>query len=187
MLISLVFLFYSQQSNAMMDFLGEQAKEASEVAAYTDALIDLAGEITDSESLEENSKEYKKRIGYLKSEISNVSYLSSTSKNLLNGPDWSSHRIDENIKATTNYIKRFKRIIARAAILGTDGATALNTAETNVALNEIQKNQQTIMLQNQDFMLRSLEKEKEEASKWNNFVKNQKEARSQNSVGGFRD
>ena len=153
----------------------------------TEALLDLAGEVSDSETIKENSKEIRIRTNRLKSETKNLGYISNTTHSLLSGPDWSSKRIDKNIRATTSYIKRLKRVIARVALLGTSGAIALNTAETNVALNAVQKNQQTLMLQNQDYMLRSLEREKESANQWSSFINSQREIRNQRPFGEFHE
>ncbi len=177
-LFVVVFLF-SVPSHAFLDFLGEQAKKAVEVAAYVDAAGELAAEVAPDKDLENGAKDIQRRADILRSDSSNVRYLSRSTQAVLKGPDWSSKRLETNIRATTDYIRRLKRLLIRAAALGTDGAIALNTTETNVALNEVQKNQQAMIIQNADAQLRDMEKEQEEARQWSAFSAQQRKLRNQ--------
>jgi hypothetical protein len=52
----------------------------------------------------------------------------------------------ENINSLTRYIQRLKALMVALGALGTQGAIAVNTADTNRHLFEIQKNQQTQLL-----------------------------------------
>jgi hypothetical protein len=172
------------KSFAFLDFIGEQAKKAAEAAAYADAVSELAGEISPNEELKAGAEDINKRAELLRSRASEMTYLSRTTQETLKGPDWSSKRLETNIRSTTDYVRKLKRLIARIAILGTDGAVALNTTETNVSLNEVQKNQQALLLQNEDQKLRSIEKEEEERREWQEFASNQKHFRQNGDANG---
>lgn len=179
----LVFLF-ALPSYGFLDFIGEQTKKAVELTAYVDAVAELTSEISPDQDLENAAKNIQKRADALRSETSNLRYLSQSTQNLLKGPDWSSRRLETNIRSTTDYIRRFKNLIFRAAALGTDGAIALNTTETNIALNEVQKNQQTLIMQNAESQIRDMEREHEEAKQWSAFSLKQRQVRNQEAVNG---
>lgn len=180
----IVIFLLPMQSYGFLDFLGEQAKKAAEAAAYADAVSELAGEIAPDGTIKEGADDIKKRAEKLRSEASELRYLTRTSQQVLLGPDWSSKRLETNIRNTTDYVRKLKRLIARIALLGTDGATALNTTETNVALNEVQKNQQALLLQNEDSKIRALEKEHEESKQWAEFSASQRKIRNKEVKSG---
>ncbi len=184
MFVFIVTVLFSVPSYGFLDFLGEQTKKAAETAAYADAVAELAGELSPDSEVSAGAKDIQKRSDRLRSESSNLYYLSQSTKNVLSGPNWSSKRLESNIRNTTDYVRRVKRLIARIAILGTDGATALNTTETNVALNEVQKNQQAMLLQNEDAKLRQIEKEQEESKQWEEFSDRQRRQRKKEVVHG---
>jgi hypothetical protein len=170
-------LFYPAVGFAFLDFIGDQAKKAVEVAAYTDAVVDLSGEIATDDDVKVGAQDIRRRSEAMRATSSNLRYVSRSTRSVLNGPDWSSRRLETNIRSTTDYIRRVKRLVARAALLGTDGVTAFNTTETNVALNEIQKNQQTLILQNEDAKLREIERESEDRKQWAEFSDRQRRIR----------
>lgn len=172
------------RSLAFLDFIGEQAKKAVEVAAYVDAVNDLMGEVSPSSELSENANDLNLRAEALRREASSLNYISRTTKDTLNGPNWTSKRLDHNIRATTEYIKRVKRLLSRIVLLGTDGATALSATETNAALNEVQKNQQVLIMQNEEMKLREISKEQENAKSWSDFSLNQKNIREGKPTSG---
>lgn len=169
---------------AFLDFIGEQAKKATEVAAYADAASELSEELVPDENIQNGARDVQRRSEAVRKESANLRYVSRSTQTVLNGPDWSSRRLETNIRSTTDYIRRFKRLIGRIAILGNEGAIALNTTETNVALNEVQRNQQTLILQNEDSKLRQLEKENEEHRQWADFSDRQRRIRKSESVNG---
>lgn len=179
----LIFIFPSS-SSAFLSFIGDKTKEAIEVAAYADAVSEMLEEIDPDSTLSLGAKDLQRRSEKLRTEARRINQINSQTKRILNGPDWSSRRLDSNIRSTTNYIKRLKRYSAQVTALGVGGTTALNTAETNLALNEIQKNQQAILLQNEDSKIRELEKEQEHLKKWNEFSKSQRELRKQQGFYG---
>lgn len=184
MFVFVVCFLFSSQSDAFLDFLGDQAKKATEVVAYTDAAAELIDEVSTDDDLSNGMQSVRKRSEVLRSESSNLRYMTRNTKSVLNGPDWSSRRLESNIKNTTDYVRRLKRLLSRIAILGTDGAVALNTTETNVALNEVQKNQQVIILQNEEAKLRDIEKEQEDARQWASFSERQRKLRKSEGSDG---
>ncbi len=184
MFVLLLILLISSPSYAFLDFIGEQAKKAKEVAAYVDAASDLAREVTPDQDLEKSAKDIQRRAEVLRSEASDLSYLSRSTQSILKGPDWSSRRLETNIRSTTDYIRRLKRILSQAIALGTDGVVALNTTETNVALNEVQKNQQALIMQNSELQLREMEREQEEAKRWSDFSARQRKLRNGSEISG---
>ena len=173
----ILILFIPIQTFAFLDFVGDQAKQAIETAAYIDAAAELSNEIVPDKELQEGAKQIRKRAETLRSQASDVRSISETTRSVLNGPDWSSKRLDTNIRATTDYIRRLKRLIARVVGLGLAGTIALNTTETNIALTEVQKNQQALILQNEDRNLRDMEREREEAHQWAQFSEQQRARR----------
>lgn len=184
MFIFCIIIFLSLPSFAFLDFIGEQAKKATEVAMYIDAATELASEVSPDTDLENGAKDIQRRSEALRSEASSLRYVSRSTQSLLNGPDWSSRRLDANIKTTTSYIRRLKSLFLRAVALGTDGVVALNTTETNVALNEIQKNQQAMILQTTNAQLRDFEREQEESRQWSKFSEQQRKIRTREVTHG---
>lgn len=182
--VFIVILLFPAASMAFLDFIGEQAKKATEVAAYADAVSELSEELIPDESIQNGAKDIQRRSEAVRKESSNLRYVSRSTKSILNGPEWSSRRLENNIRSTTDYVRRFKLLIGRIAILGNEGAIALNTTETNVALNEVQQNQQTLILQNEDARLRELEKESEESRQWAEFSERQRRIRKSEAVSG---
>lgn len=182
--VFIICFLFSSTSFAFLDFIGNQTKEALEVAAYVDATAELIGEISPDGELSEGAKDVKKRSEQLRTETSKARTISRTTKAVLNGPDWSSKRLETNIRNTTDYVRKLKRLIGRVAALGTNGAIALNTTETNVALNEVQKNQQAMILQNEESKIRELEREQEEAHQWANFSEHQRKLRKSEGSSG---
>lgn len=182
--VFIVIFLFSSESFAFLDFIGQEAKKATEAAAYADAVVDLASELSPDDELKSGASDIKKRTSAVRAESSQLRYVSNTTRSVVNGPDWSSKRLDSNIRSTTEYVRRVKRLVGRIAILGTDGAIALNTTETNVALNEVQKNQQAIILQNEDEKLREVEREQEEAHSWAQFSDRQRKLRNNEAVNG---
>lgn len=166
----IVLLFIPSLSFGFLDFVGEQTKKAAETLAYADAVGELLSEVSNETELKDGAQGMRKRTEALRSEIRTLNGISYSTKAVLEGPDWSSKRLDTNIRNTTDYVRRLKKLLIRIAALGTDGATALNTTETNIALNEVQKNQQTMILQLEDQRLRNMEKESDEAKKWDQFT-----------------
>lgn len=173
----IIVFFVPAVSFGFLDFVGDQTKKAAETLAYADAVGDLVGEVSNETELRESAQGMRKRTESLRTEIRTLNGISHSTKAVLEGPDWSSKRLDTNIKNTTDYVRRLKKLLVRIAALGTDGATALNTTETNIALNEVQKNQQTMILQLEDQRLRNMEKETDEAKKWDQFTQRQKNLR----------
>lgn len=184
MLIFIVTLLTSIQAYAFLDFIGDQAKKAVEVAAYIDAAAELSNEIAPDKDIEEAAQDIKRRTESVRNEASTAKSISNSTQALIKGPDWSSKRLETNIRSTTDYIRRLKSLLVRAAVLGNEGTIALNTTETNVALNEVQKNQQTLILQNTNRDLREIEKEQEEFKQWKLFSSTQRKIRNSESQNG---
>lgn len=174
----IVLFFIPLQCFAFLDFIGDRAAKVAESLAYTDAVSELLSEVTNDSGIKDGAIDLRRRSDQLRSEANKIQSVSYSTKSVLAGPDLSSKRLDANIRTTTDYIRRVKRLMMHLALLGTDGATAFNTAETNFALNEVQKNQQTMIIQQEDQKLRELEKETHEAKVWDQFSNKQRSYRS---------
>ena len=81
-----VFLF-SSKSYAFLDFLGEQAKKATEVAAYVDAVSELSQELAPDEDIQAGAKDVQRRSEAVRRESANPRYVSRSTQSVLNGPD----------------------------------------------------------------------------------------------------
>lgn len=181
--VVILLLLIPNSAFAIFDFIGNQAQRAMEISAYVSTASDLVKEVSGNNDVEAGAKDVRKRTEALRKSNETIKHMSETSKSILLGPNWTSKRLDENIRSTTNYVKRIKSIIAKSAMLGTSGLTALNSTESNISLNEIQKNQQTLILQNEDARLRQMERENEEISKWHRFSVNQRNLRENKARG----
>jgi hypothetical protein len=176
-------LITPRESLALFDFLAEEGKELSEVAAYTAALSDLITEIEPDSEMSEHSKNLNSRIKSLEAEYSKTRRVGRDSTSLLSGPDMSNRRVSDNIVSLTRYIKRVKRLMATLGLLGTQGSIAINTAETNHHLTEIQKNQQTQLLLMAEAQIKVAEEEVEQRKKWDQFFETE---RSRTQSNAFR-
>lgn len=167
-------LVYCSNGHALFDFLAEEGKELSEVAAYTAALSDLITEIQPDSEMSEHSKNLNNRIQNLHSEYSKTRRVGRDSQSILSGPDMSNRRVSDNIVSLTRYIKRVKRLMATLGLLGTQGSIAINTAETNHHLTEIQKNQQTQLLLMAEAQIKIAEDEMEQRKRWDQFFESER-------------
>ena len=70
-----------------------------------------------------------------------------------------------------------KSFLAKLALLGTDGVTALSTIQTNQTLEQIRKNQATEMAMNQETQQYQLKKQALEDSKMRSFIIKQRATR----------
>jgi hypothetical protein len=172
--IAILLMVLSFESYAILDFLAEEGKEATEVMAYTTALTDLITEIDPNSPAAEHSKNLDGRIRELRAEISQLDLISNQTGNLLRGPDLSSKRVVDNINSLTRYLHRLKALLATVGVLGTEGSIAINTAETNRHLSEIQKNQQAQLLMLVDSQVQQTEREVAERKKWSQFLNYEK-------------
>jgi hypothetical protein len=177
-IISVVFIqLLSTEAQAFLDTLAQSAKETAKAAAYTEAVSELANELDDKSPVAAAALDLARRTEKLKTDVTSVYYASEEFKSLLQGPDWSSEHLDENIRYTTRYIRRAKRLFVQLGLLGTDVATAMNTAETNSALNEMLKNQQTQILLQKEHEVDSAEKEVSKEKQWNSFIDQERKNR----------
>ncbi len=175
--ITLATLFWSPSSLAVLDFIGETAKDTAKAAAYADAVSELANELEDSSEISEAAKSLSERMKALKTTTSEVYYISSEFRSLLDGPDWSSQQLDQNIRYTSRYINRLKRLLVSLGLVGTDVATAMNTAETNGALKEVLRNQQAqLLLQKEDKVDRA-EADLNRKKEWDEFIQREQKIR----------
>jgi hypothetical protein len=179
---SVIIILIPIQCFAFLDFIGEKAAKFAETAVYTDAVAEMLGEVTNDSGIQDGAKEIRRMSQQIKRDMGELQSIGASTKSILEGPDWSSKRLDANIRSTTDYIRRVKRLLSRITFLGAEGATAFNTAETNFALNEIQKNQQAMILQLEDQKLRNLERETQENKRWNSFTQKQRAYRYQRKV-----
>lgn len=178
-LASVGILCLSQNSYAILDFLASQAKDTAQAVAFADAASDLIREVSPNDELKQKSSELGERAEKIASVSRELNYIDGSMNDMIHGPQWTSRRVDENIRTTSDYVRRLKHLIAEATVLGTQGSIALNTTETNLALNEVQRNQQTMILQNEDQRLSSAEKDVRDRKEWNDFLLNQKKIRSE--------
>ena len=167
-----------ETSFAILDFVGQAAKDAAKSAAYVDAVGELANELTDSSEVSEGARALNERMTKIKTETQNVYFVSTEFKSLLEGPDWSSRQLDQNIRYTSRYVSRLKKLLVTLGMVGTDVATAMNTAETNGALKEVLKNQQAQLLMQKEDKVERMESEMNEKKTWDEFISNERSTRS---------
>lgn len=171
-------ILYCSSSSAILDFIAEETKGVAEAAGVVDATLDLFDEVTPDTEARNQLQEISRNTSRLRASAQNVRFLSQDTRSVLEGPKYTSNHLDSNIRATTNYVRRLKMVIVRLAALGTDAITAFTGIHTNKQLNEIQKNQQILILQNEARSNREIAKELEEAQKWELFITTQKAYRT---------
>ena len=176
-------LVWSCSGYAFLDFIAKKAEDVAQAAVYADAVSQLLEEIDDKNDASTELNYLRSELDKIRHETNEVSYVGTDIQRLLKGPDITSQRLDQNIRSTTDYIRRSKRMLLRSMALGTQGATALNTMETNVALNEIQKNQQIQILQIEEQKLAQAQKEHEENKNWGEFISKERAMRHQHAQG----
>lgn len=174
-------LLFSVKSYAILDFLAEEGKKTSEVIAYSTALSDLITEIDPNSDAGEYSKRLNTRIQSVQSELANANKIGEGTESLLEGPDLSNKRVLDNIKSLTLYLRRVKGLMVALGALGTQGAIAINTAETNRHLSEIQKNQQTQLLLLADAQVKEAERTVSQRKKWDQFLTKERDIRGHNA------
>lgn len=174
----LLFILQPRTSLAVLDFLASRAEEAAKTSMYMDAVYDLFSEVVPDSSMERVSRELRDENQKLSSEMYDLHFLGEDIKGLLDGPDVVGPRLDENLRSTTNYLRRGKRVAMQLALLGSNGLTAMNGLQTNATLLEIQKNQATLIAQNQKKEIYQARQEIKDSRDWQNFVKKQRNYRN---------
>ncbi len=169
---------WSSYANAQLDFLLEKSVDIAKTAAIADSAADLIGELDPESELKVGLESVRNTQDNLAADAASARYLSAETRSLLMGPRWSQNRLENNIRQTTSYVRRAKRMLVLLAALGPEGVSASAGIETAASLNEIQKNQQVMILQNSQLLNRQLSKEVEEANVWTRFVDKQRAQRS---------
>jgi hypothetical protein len=167
-----------QPAHAILDFLGDSVKDAAEAAAVTGAVTDLIEEIDPNSAPVEENKKVQAENERLQKEVGEAKYLDRESRELLKGPDLTSKRLTTNIKATTTFIQRTKKLLSKIGLISPDVTTAVNTAETNSQLNEMQHNQQTLILLQQQQINDQKKKELQERKSWEDFIASERALRN---------
>ena len=143
---------FAFKANALLDSIADTARDAAKAAAYTTAVSELASELKSGTDLAKASAS-----------------LSRQTKS----DDWSTAHLQDSLSYTNRFVSRARKLFLTLGLAGTDVATALNTAETNGALNEVIKNQQAELLLKQEEKA-SAQGEKEE---WRSFIERERSER----------
>ncbi len=174
-------LLISIKSQALMDYLAKKSEDVLKTAMYADAIADLVGEITPDTELEKRAKSTRDLGLKLNQDLNNLYYIGEDTKSVLNGPDLGSESLETNIRASTNYIRKVKRLGLKVAALGTDGFTALNSLQTNDTLEQIRKNQALEIAIVQSHAQKQIVKNAMEEAKMRNFIAKQRSIRRVNN------
>lgn len=150
--ILLAVWLFALKSHALLDSIADTARDAAKSAAYTSAVSELASELKSGDDLAKAS-----------------AALSRQTKT----DDWSTAHLQDSLTYTNRFVSRARKLFLTLGLAGTDVATALNTAETNGALNEVIKNQQAELLLKQE----EKAEEREEKDSWRMFIESERAAR----------
>lgn len=176
----LVFIFLILSSSncyAFMDFISKKSEDLAKTGLYADAVEDLLTEVTPDTDLQRVAQENQIRTSKITNDAQNLAYLSDDTKSILEGPNLGHESLDENIRASSNYVRKIKSLVAKLAVLGTDGFTALNTLQTNQTLEQIRKNQAIEIALAQQYNQRKNTKDAVEDSKMRGFILQQRAIR----------
>ena len=164
-----------------MDYLAKKSDDVLKTALYADAIADLIVEVTPDTELEKRAKSTRDFAFKVNQDMKNMYYIGEDTKSVLNGPDLSNESLETNIRASTNYIRKVKRLTLKLAALGTDGFTALNALQTNETLEQIRKNQAMEIAIAQNQAQKQIVKEALEDAKMKNFIAKQRAIRRVNN------
>jgi hypothetical protein len=170
-------LMSAQPAHAILDFVGEQVKDAAEAAAVTGAITDLIGTVDPDSAPTAANAEIQKDAQQHQKELAEAKYLDNETKQMMKGPDLSSKRLEASLKNTTSYINRTKRLLTKIGVLSPAATTAVNTAETNSQLNDLNQNQQTLILIAERERIQREKKELAERKSWEEFIQREKAVR----------
>jgi predicted transcriptional regulator len=115
--------------------------------------ISMLEEVGASKDQIDELSELKTKMNQTNANIDKIDNLDRNTKTVLKGPNIDpTRRLSDNIRYTTNFVRRSKDILTAVGVLSPAAATAVNTNQTNASLNEMLLNQQNqmIMLQRQD-------------------------------------
>ena len=169
---------WSFESDALMNWLADKADDAAKGSAYAAAVSDLLGEIEEDSRLLEAAESLQDGIEDLEGEIRSSKHISTETADILKGFEWKKGHLLENIRYTTGYIRRLKRLLGSLASFGAgvgmEGMTAYNTFETNVNINQVLKNQQAILLMMQQKRLQKARSKQRLHQEWVDFSNRQR-------------
>lgn len=177
-IFNMMVLLFSIEASAVLDFVGDTARDSLKSVAYIKSVSELLSELDDTNSVSPFLDELRRRNDQVLSTSQVLRTSTNEFGNQPKGTDWSLERIDKSLLYTSRYIKRLKKALIDSNILGPDVATAANTAETNGALTEVLKNQQAQILIQKEESLREREERVNEELKWRNFISKERSIRS---------
>ena len=172
---------FSIHAWAIYDSIVEVGKELNEIAAVAEVVGELADEVGgDNAELSQQLSSVERESASLERGLNEIDYMGGEADSVLRGPNLASGRLSSNIRRLSDYTRKVKSLVTKFTLLGEKGATVVNGVETNISLNEIQKNQQTLSAQQERLAILAkqemLEKKREER-KWRQFALEQRRLR----------
>ena len=117
-------------------------------AAIGESALDLLSEVTNDAETQKSNEELRAKIQGITKTAQDSSYTGEDIQDLISPINFSSQRVEQNIRQTISYVRRLKRVLLKLGVMSPQGVTAVNTAETNVSLSQVNQNLTTLMLQN---------------------------------------
>ena len=165
-------------AQAFLDSIADTMKEVAEAAAVSGAVTDLISEVDQNSAPDKANGEVQQRHKDFKSNVENTQYINNETKRLMNGPDTTSERLSQNIRFTTQFVKRAKGLLTKIGFLSPEVQTAVSTSQINTQLNEgLQNDQALLQLQQEQFHYQKV-KDLQEQESWAKFAAQQKAIRS---------
>lgn len=168
---------------AVLDFLMKKSEDLVKVSIYGDAIADLLQEVAPDTSLEKSVQNGKNHSSKISQDAQNLYYVGDETRSVLSGPDLGNESLEQNIRSSSDYVRKLKSLSLKAAVLGTDGVTALSTIQTNQTLEQIRKNQATEIALQQQMQTRQVKKSAVEEAKMHNFILEQRAIRKATTRG----
>lgn len=166
-----------ETGNSFWDTAARKAEEAAKAAAVASAISDIISQIRPDTEAEKRLKYLQRENERLSQSMKGLIYLKEDTRGFLEGPDFSSSSLEDQLRAASDYIRRGNHLMNQAMLLGAEGVSAVNGIYTNITLGEIQKNQTILISQNERSELLKVAKEIEETKSWQNFISRQKTLR----------
>lgn len=140
-------LIFTNESYAFLDFIAKEAKDLALVVSYTDAASELLEQFNGTEESTVTLRAVQKESERFKSMFNETVYVGKEFQSLKDGPKWNTNSLEQDIRNTTNYVRRLNHFITRAAFLGSDWSAVLGIHEVNNGVQKLTSLQRQIFAQ----------------------------------------
>ena len=127
--------------------MADEAKKVGQAVGYVDAVSDLLEQFRGTDDATIALREVQGQAQRFKTMFNETIYVGREYEALTKGPKWHKKNLEQDIRSTTQYVKRLNRFVAKAALLGSEWSAVLGIHEVNNGVQKLTSLQRQIFAQ----------------------------------------